>query len=365
MRVLFNLHDAQIGGGQRVAAHIANGLAARGHKVGIMIGRQGPALDWFQAAHPSVHMLGLTSLRQPLAVLGAVRLIRKYDVLYSHAHLGGQLAGEVAARLAGRAHVIHQHNVVRFSVTGWIAAIQRRLYPRLLSRSMFIAVAGHVKTELVASGFAREHVVVIPNGVEVTSLGGSAVKNSRLRIGMLGRLDPQKGMDIFLEAVPLIGRESAEFVIGASRGASPDYEAKTRNDAAALGVEVVEPGSGGVAFLDSLDIVCMPSRHEGLPLVLLESLALGKPVVASDIAGIREVVGESGAAQLVAATNVRELANAVTALMGNVVERRRLSEIGHRLVRSRYSVDKMVESTVSTLESFHGHRTYRPAPHPN
>lgn len=350
MRVLFNLHDAQIGGGQRVAAHIANGLALRGHTVGIMIGRHGPALDWFEAAHPTVHVLRLTSLRQPLAVAAAARLIRKYDVLYTHAHLGGQLASEVAARLAGRVHVIHQHNVVRFSVTGWISAIQRGLYPRLLGRSMFIAVAGHVKTELVASGFAPDHIVVIPNGVEVTSRGGNPVTNSRLRIGMLGRVDPQKGMDIFLEAVSLIGRESADFVVGASRGASPDYEAKMRNDAVTLGVEVVEPGSGGVAFLDSLDIVCMPSRHEGLPLVLLESLALGKPVVASDVTGIREVVGESGAAQLVTAANAQELAEAVKGLMGGPAERRRLSEAGPRLVQRCYSVEKMVESAVTTLE---------------
>jgi glycosyltransferase involved in cell wall biosynthesis len=350
MRVLINLQDAQIGGGQRVAAQVANGLFSRGHSVGVMIGRPGPALDWFEGGHPTVHVLGMTSLRHPAAVAAAARLIRKYDVLYSHVHLGGQLAGGVAARLAGRVHVIHQHNVVRFSVTSWVAPIQRRLYPRLLGRSTFIAVAGHVKSELIACGFAPDHIVVIPNGVEVAGHRGNSVPKSRLRIGMLGRVDPQKGMDIFLEAVSILERGSADFVVGAGRGASPDYEAKMRSDAASLGVEVVEAGSAGVAFLDSLDIVCMPSRHEGMPLVLLEALALGKPVVASDVAGIREVVGKSGAAVLVAPTEARELAAAVRGLLNDPVERDRLSAVGPRLVRACYSVEKMVESAVNTLE---------------
>jgi glycosyltransferase involved in cell wall biosynthesis len=361
MKVLIHLQDAQIGGGQRVAAYVAGGLAQRGHSIGVMTGHPGPALDWFKSTDPTLHMLSLTSLRRPLAVAGAARLISKYDALYSHVNLGGQLAGELAARLAGRIHVVHQHNVVRFSVSGWIAAVQRRLYPILLGRSMFIAVAGHVKAELVACGFSPEQIVVIPNGVEVTRHGRIELRNPRLRVGMLGRLDAQKGMDIFLQAVALVEPGSADFVIGASRGATPDYETRIREEAATLSVPVVDPGSAGVDFLDSLDIVCMPSRHEGLPLVLLESLALGKAVVASDVAGIREVVGQSAAARLVTAASVQELAGAIRALIDDPVERGRLSDAGPRLVQSCYSVDKMVESTISTLEWFHDHRAPSPA----
>src|SRR5207245_2656073 len=140
------------------------------------------------------------------------------------------------------------------------------------------------------------NVRVIANGVDVAALEAErpAEPHDGIRVGMLGRLDPQKGAEVFVKAAAASAHDGVEFVIGGTPGPYPSFERRIRADAAASGVRIEDPGADGIAFIASLDLVIMPTLQEGSPLTLFESLALGKPVIASSIPGIREVLEPNG-----------------------------------------------------------------------
>jgi glycosyltransferase involved in cell wall biosynthesis len=159
---------------------------------------------------------------------------------------------------------------------------------------------------------ARVHLV--RNGVDTEvfhpaprprAAGGPA------RIGALGRLTEQKGFDVLLAALPtVLAERDAELVIVGEGELRSDLERR------AGGLPVQLPGAlpGGAAvadFLRGLDLFVMPSRYEGLPNAVLEAMACGVPVVATDVAGMREAVGPD--LELVAADDVAALARAILA----------------------------------------------------
>jgi glycosyltransferase involved in cell wall biosynthesis len=203
-----------------------------------------------------------------------------------------------------------------------------------------IAVAPHVADGVVALGVPRANVTVITNGVDLDSLPPVPAKEpgALVTIGVLGRADPQKGMDVFARAVgmPQADGIGAQFTIGVATGGFPEYEGRVLNDARRVGIEIMTPGSNGPAFLAGLDIVVMPSRWEGSPLVLFEALALGKPVIATDIPGIAEVIASEDVGLLVPPDDPSALAEAIRTAMVDRDRRRRWSKNARRLA-SRYT----------------------------
>jgi len=210
-------------------------------------------------------------------------------------------------------------------------------------------------------GIADLAATIIPNGApdDLRPVQRSS-SDGRIGVGVLGRLDPQKGMDVFLGAVEALPRLSGvEFEIGAGAG-FPDFERDTRATAAGLGVQIHESAGNGVAFLSSLDVVVIPSRWEGSPLTLFEALALGKPIIASQIPGIQEVVGPEDAALLVPRDDPRALALAIQRLIDDVALQRALSERALR-VSSRFRLSaaasrasEVVLSAAAAAPRLHG-----------
>ena len=128
-------------------------------------------------------------------------------------------------------------------------------------------------------------------------------------IGALGRLVHQKGFDVLLEALPTVTAQRPVRLVIAGEG-----ELRPELEAAAEGLPVSFPGAlqgpEAVAdFLRSLDLFVMPSRYEGLPNAVLEALACGAPVVATDVPGMAEAAG--AAARMVPAEDPQALAAAI------------------------------------------------------
>jgi glycosyltransferase involved in cell wall biosynthesis len=281
----------------------------------------------------------------------AARVLRDYDVLWSHTAIGGQLLGDTAARWARRPHVIHQHTYPQFASREPEATMQRLLTGTFLGRRRFIAVAPHVRDGLVATGIRPDRIEVIPNGVPLPPVapprGGPPI-----RVGLLGRFDPGKGMLEFVEAVRAAGftSEQATFTIGGSSGPFASYETETRDRAAEIGVAIEEPGADGIGFLAQQDIVVMPSRYEGSPLVLLEAMALGKAVIASDIPGVTSITGSDGPAVLVPLADTDALADALRHLADDPARQLALGRAARELVADRFKLETMTERALDFLE---------------
>lgn len=351
MRIVFNLLDAGVGGGQRVAAGIASALAERGHSIGVAVPERGPALEWFEPFDAEVHIVDLVSLRRPQGVLAAARQFASYDVVYSHTSVPGEILAASAAQRAGARPVAHRHVYPHFSPLRRVARLQRTLYARAARQGRMIAVAPHVADAAAAAGVPRDLIDVIPNGVALPVASTPVREHHPVRIGVLARLDPQKGIDLFAEAARATGLGPADalFALG-TPAPETDAQARLLADAASAGLEIVSPAKGK-AFLADLDIVVLPSRtFEGLPLTLLEALALGKPVVATDVPGLHDVLHGTEAGVLVAPDDAEALANALRRLALDAAERVRLGARARKLAEHQYSLESVHARVVELLE---------------
>jgi glycosyltransferase involved in cell wall biosynthesis len=351
VRILFSLLDAGLGGGQQVAAWLAEAAVGRGHAVGLLVPEPGPTQARFAALRAQTHLARLLRLRDPRDVSDAARVLRDYDVLWSHTAIGGQLLGDLAARWARRPHVIHQHTYPQFASREPEATMQRLLARTFLDQRRFIAVAPHVRDGLVASGIRPDRIEVVPNGVPLAPAapprGGSPI-----RVGLLGRFDPGKGMLEFVEGVRTAGLtpEQATFTIGGSSGPFASYEAVARDRAAEAGIAIEEPGTDGTGFLARQDVVVVPSRYEGSPLALLEAMALGKAIVASDIPGVTSITGPDGPAVLVPLADTIALADALRDLVHDPSRQLALGRAARELVADRFKLETMTDRALDFLE---------------
>ena len=349
MRVLFHLLDAGLAGGQIVAHHVAREAAARDWRIGLLVPAPGPMVDRFRTLGARVHVVSLRSLRRPWGVVAARDALRGYDVLYSHTTVPGEILGDLAARMAGRPHVMHEHAPLgpTFASQRAVAAVQRVLF-RGIDADRVIAVADHVAAALVRAGIFRNRIVVIPNGAP--DLPRPQVRTSPpVRVGMLGRLDDaQKGVADFVAAVEPLLAEGIEAVVGARRPSGAERDIARR--LAGGRVRLVEP-AGGVEFLEALDVVAIPSRYEGSPLVLFEAMALARSIVASDVPGIREVVEDGRNGLLVAPGDVQGLRDAIRRLTSDENLRRTLGEAARLDAETRFRMSDTVARCLEVLET--------------
>jgi glycosyltransferase involved in cell wall biosynthesis len=190
---------------------------------------------------------------------------------------------------------------------------------------------------------AADRVHLVRNGVDTAVFHPAAHRrrgDGAPRIGAVGRLIHQKGYDVLLAALPrVLAERDVEVVIVGEGELRTDLE----RQAIGLPVEFVGalPEREAVAeFLRGLDLFVMPSRYEGLPNAVLEAMACGVPVVATDVAGMREAVGPE--VELVPSEHPDALARAI------------LTELGHptaRGVASTRSFDDVAADHLRVFEA--------------
>jgi glycosyltransferase involved in cell wall biosynthesis len=177
------------------------------------------------------------------------------------------------------------------------------------------------------------HVV---NGVDplepVTPPGGPVPV-----VGALGRLTPQKGFDVLLEAVRLLTQRGValELLLGGEGRERPALE----RQAAGLPVRFAGLQDGPRELLSRVDVFCLPSRAEGLPLVLVEAVSAGLPAVATDVGDVRLALDD--VALVVPPEDAAALADALERLLVAPDERRHRGRRGVLVARARLTAERM------------------------
>jgi glycosyltransferase involved in cell wall biosynthesis len=164
-----------------------------------------------------------------------------------------------------------------------------------------------------------------------------------LLAGGVGRLDDQKGWDVLCAAAPAIRAA----VPGAGLAVIGDGPGRRRLEPAAraAGVRLLGHRPGAAADLAAFDVLVMPSRYEGLSLTAIEALGAGVPVVASDVPGLRDAIGDAGV--LVEPEDPAALAAAVVALLGDPARRRALAAAGRERAAREFGVERMLRETLA------------------
>jgi glycosyltransferase involved in cell wall biosynthesis len=184
---------------------------------------------------------------------------------------------------------------------------------------------------------------VIPNAVDASAFlhPRPTFASPRLKLGFLGRLDPVKRVDDLLDALALLGRDVELHIFG--DGEQREH-LHTRTHELSLSDRVVFHGSVArpQQALDQIDLLVLPSLAEGFGLVLIEAMAAGVPVIATNVSGIRDVVEHERTGLLVPVRSPRAIADAVVRLRDDAALRERLIEQGMTEVRDRYSFDAVM-----------------------
>ncbi len=308
----------------------------------------------------------------PIAI--AYRLARMFcqfrpDIVHTHKYKDSIL-GSIVARCVGVPHVVRVvhgmpepfRGMKNVKMAGYTIA-DRFVTGRLIDK--VVAVSADIEKALIRT-YGSKRVVCIHNGVDLEAVDVTMQKLEMRRewqidekailIGTVGRLVPVKGHAVLLEALRIL-RESNHNVTLCIVGDGPlrgQLEAEARRPG--LGKSVIFCGHQvrSYDFIHMMDIFVLPSLHEGIPMVLLEAFALKRPVIASRVGGIPEVVSHGHSGMLVRPSNAAELASAIRNLIEDPAKAAAYGAAGRSQVECEFSARIMANRTVEMYRSLYG-----------
>jgi glycosyltransferase involved in cell wall biosynthesis len=364
-RVLLIIDELDIGGTEQQIVELVRAMPRDRYR---------PVVCCFRAGRKAAEIedLGVRVIRlrkrwqaDPRLVLALSRHMRRARIDIAHTFLiGANLWGRIAALLARVPVIIASER----NVDVWDDSLKLHL-GRALARvtDRIIANADAVRDYLVARGVAAERVVTIRNGVNpdrfdrpfdrVATRRSLGVAPDDVLAAVVARLEPQKGHDTVIEAACRLRdthpRLRFLFVGGGSREAELPAIVTRRG----LGATILFTGfrTDAADLIRAADLSVLVSTKEGLSNTLLESLAAGRPVIASAVGGNAEVVSpEVGV--LVPPGDADALATALRRLLSSPDEAAQMGARGRRWVRSEFSVERMVAETTALYDDLLGVR---------
>jgi glycosyltransferase involved in cell wall biosynthesis len=371
LRVALLITDLDVGGAERALVELARRLDRRAFDVrvwSLAAPSAGPARSLIPALHEALIPVQALQARGARDALRVVRyLVAQWkawrpDILQTslfHANIVGRLA----AWPAGVPHVVsgirvaEQRGRWRLSVDRWTE--------RLVERHVCVShsVAEFSCTE---GGLPTNKLVVIPNGVDLSPYDGAApiaadelgIPSGRQWITYVGRLDPQKGLEWLLDNASSWLAAAADHDLllvgdGPLRAPLADL-VRTRQ----LEGRVHFVGWRGDVprILAASRLLVLPSLWEGMPNVILEAMASSLPVLATDVQGVRELLGPDADAQVVAVGDAVGWNAKLQALVKDPQLAAQLGTRNRQRVAERFTLDHMIEAYAQLYRSLAGPR---------
>lgn len=289
-------------------------------------------------------------------------LIRQRDIAVVRTHqYHANLYGRLAARRAGVPCIIASvHNVYTRD-----KKIHRRIINRYLARftDRVVAVSEAVKKDITKyDGLTDDKIEVICNGVDIERFSNLDRDSVRTKldierevpvIGTVGRLTFQKGQKYLLEAVSKLTNKFPGLVLLIVGDGPARDELEHYSETLGIGrnTKFLDVRRDIPELLSVMDIFVLPSLWEGLVNALIEAMAAGKPVIASDIPQIREIINSEDVGLLVPPKNSDAIAQSVELLLNNKETANDLSTAAYERASSAFSIDATVNKYTELFEN--------------
>jgi glycosyltransferase involved in cell wall biosynthesis len=356
MRLLFVCPDMHRGGAERQWATLIPALARRGAEVRLVcLYDEGPLFDEVRAAGVAAECLGLSG---PSDVRGLRRALAEArgrpDAVVTRT-VSPQLIGQAVAWRAGAAHVFNEHTPL--TTDGELLAMRPR--QRLLTRAVaphahrVIAVSEGQRAPLERLGYRSERIVTVPNGVFAKDVRTTADRAAtRASLGLddgdfavlcVANLRPEKGVDVFVEAVARARGDGKLRLRGLVVGDGPEHGRLHRLVGSVDGVDLLGSRGDVPDLMVACDAVALLSQAEALPMSILEAMALGRPVVTSDVGGAAEAVVDGETGIVVPAGDTDAAAAALAKLASDPTTAQAMGERGRTRQRERFDGEAMVD----------------------
>jgi glycosyltransferase involved in cell wall biosynthesis len=346
VRVLEAITPSRIGGAEVYVTELCNRLPNCGIETLLFCPSGRTFVDYAKKSNLHPITWNTYGKLDPLTVIRLIRLIKSSNCQAVHTHLStASLLGAFAAKLAKVPSVAHVH--------GMNSAFSFKFADRI------IAVSEAVKANLAAQGLEK-NVHVVYNGVDMERFAPMDVGDARSRTGLeqagpvfgvFGRLSVEKGQLLAIEAFAKAfpdRQDAVLLVVGDGRD-----EQVLRNRASELGV------SDNVRFIAftreigdliaSCDAVLVPSLKEGFGLTAVNSMAMSRPVIASRVGGLPEVVVDGETGLLTEPGNADSLADAMREIASDAELAQQIGQAGRLRAVEKFEINKQIAQVAAIL----------------
>jgi glycosyltransferase involved in cell wall biosynthesis len=355
MRIVFFIDHLRADGTQHFLRQLVAGLAARGHVLAIVClndSWDAIVVEDLQSAGAEIRIVGQRALVGVYGIVTALIWLRArhFDALVTLLFTSDVL-GRLLGWLANIRLVVSSIRARNTHYAWWQRLAVRLTMP--LADLVVLNSANASDFAVAHEGVQRARMVVIPNGVAV---GGNAVlAQAQLRaelglpsagplLGSVGRLTHQKGFDVLLHALALLPNPDCCLVLFGTG----EEQQRLQNLADTLGIR------GRVAFagyrhdaaqlLGALDVYVHPARFEGMPNALLEAMAAGRPIVATNVDGNRELICDQTLGWLVPPDDATVLAQQIASALENPTEAQRRGMAAQARAIQQFGITAMVDA---------------------
>lgn len=271
----------------------------------------------------------------------------KKGIRHVHIHFANPAAfvGLLASKVFGTTYSLTVHGPAEF-----YDAIKGNLAEKIARAAFVLCISDFAKSQLmkVSRWEDWQKIEVVPLGVELDKYSPPNFREKPETFEMLcvGRLVPAKGQKVLVDILEKLLSKKRKVKLRLV-GDGPDRKA-LENEVKKKGIESAVSFEGSVdqdriiSFFQKADIFILPSFDEGVPVALMEAMAMKIPCVSTNVAGIPELIENNTNGILVPPSNLGALVNAVESLMDNGGLRRRIGEAGRKKIEEKYDLRKNI-----------------------
>ncbi|HWN11037.1 MAG TPA: glycosyltransferase family 4 protein [Pyrinomonadaceae bacterium] len=359
MKILQISSADSLGGGERHLVDLVHGLVSRGHEVQVAVRPNSPLIDQLLPDKVQISTLPLRNALDVSSARSLARLVRRHDIQIVHAHM--------ARDYPLASYAVRENKQARLIVTRHVLFPLNRLHRITLGKAArIIAVSNAVATQLrVDEIAAADRISVVLNGVDAKRfenargrfdrdqfLAAAGLPANTLLIGTVGELTPLKGQEEFLRAAAEVRKQfPASYFIVAGTDNSSDNKNRAFLEQLIKDLELT-PHVRLVDWVDdlpqlycALDVFVSASHTESFGLAIVEAMASGTPVVATETEGALEIIQARETGLLVPVGVVAALAAAITELLEDSDKRVQLAVSAQQTVIAQFGIERMVDET--------------------
>lgn len=352
MHILQLLPSLEVGGVERGVVDLAKGLIARGHRVSVVSsgGSLVDPLGRLGASHYElpVHRKSPWTMWTCLAPLKRLIDIHGIDLVHARSRVPAWI-GLFAARQTQRPFVTTAHGFYKPHLASHVM---------VLGRLVIVPSEGLGRYLCEHFGISPRRIRVIPRGVDLDefSFQPSNPRSGPWRIGLIGRFSPLKGQAVAMRACRILVREGFDVRLCLAGDAAASrirrwLEALAQELGIYERIEWLGFQKNVASLIASMDMLVVPSTYpESFGRGVIEAQAVGRPVVASKIGALEEVVENDKSGLLVSPNDPAALANALKRFIQDEALRKQCVETGRRHVEQRWNLNQMVDRTIRVYE---------------
>ena len=355
IKILHVITDLNTGGAEKLLVDLLPRIQAEDQKAELCVfnSTDTPLLRHVRDTGIKIHSFGKKpDYYNPRHIIQLIKLSKGFDIVHTH-NTAPQLFGAIASLFSKCKWIITEHTTTSHHRVWWYRPIERWMYRRY---NNVICISEGVRESMMAiAGKKYARSEVIPNGIDLDKFKsaqeadkfaiGSSNPNKKILL-MVGRYSYQKDQATIIRSLTLLPQEVELWLAG--YGETEELlknlvdELKLKDRVHLLGMRNDVPNIMAVA-----DIIIQSSHIEGFGLAAVEAMASGKPVIASDIPGLHDVV--DGAGLFFEHANHKQLADIISQLLGNPTLYEKFVDEGRKRAEI-FSIDTMAKKYIESYK---------------